>query len=330
MRAEQKIPGLQVAIIRQQKIIKTASYGLTNIQDSVAVDDKTLFTINSMTKAFTGIAVMQLVEQGKIQLSAAISDYLPDLPLKWRTITVNQLLAHTSGLPNIMNEHFELINSAGETQSWADVEQLPLDFEPGTIIEKVAGKTYAQLINEHQLQKIGMPRAVAGGFAHFQTIVHHRARGHTTYVNDKLTNVKTGLPAIIRPGVGMSSTATELAQWLIALQNSKLFNKSNSLTTMWSPVRLTTPESGGTRHPFALGWSVLNRQEHPGIASTGGDRAALIVYPNDNLAIVVLTNLMGANPVNFIDEIAALYIPSMKKENGFGLLPSTKILWKAL
>ena len=61
---QRQIPGLQLAVVKNGKIIKTASYGFANIQDSIKVDDNTLFAINSMTKAFTGVAVVQLVEQG--------------------------------------------------------------------------------------------------------------------------------------------------------------------------------------------------------------------------------------------------------------------------
>jgi CubicO group peptidase (beta-lactamase class C family) len=77
---ERKIPGLQLAIVKDNKVVKIANYGVANIQDTVAVNDNTVFTINSMTKAFTGVAIVQLLEQGKLQLDVGISNYLTDLP----------------------------------------------------------------------------------------------------------------------------------------------------------------------------------------------------------------------------------------------------------
>jgi len=131
--AKRKIPGLQLAVVRNGKIIKTASYGLANLQDNIAVDDDTVFSINSMTKAFTGVTVMQLVEQGKLEVSAKISKYLPDLPVEWQNITVKQLLTHTSGLPDIMNSHNgQLLSNDGAQASWQMVKQQPLDFEANT------------------------------------------------------------------------------------------------------------------------------------------------------------------------------------------------------
>jgi CubicO group peptidase (beta-lactamase class C family) len=75
-----KILGLQLAIVKNNELVKVKSYGLANIEDSIAVDNETVFSINSITKAFVGVSVMQLVEQGKLDLNAEIKTYLSDLP----------------------------------------------------------------------------------------------------------------------------------------------------------------------------------------------------------------------------------------------------------
>src|SRR5690606_28395009 len=88
------IPGLQLAIVKEGKIIKTGNYGLANVQDSIPVSNQTVFPINSLTKAFTGVAILQLVEEGKLKLSAPVSDYLDHLPASWNSVTIQQLLSH--------------------------------------------------------------------------------------------------------------------------------------------------------------------------------------------------------------------------------------------
>src|SRR6478735_4691188 len=98
---KRKIPGLQLAIVRKGQIVKSGNYGFANVQDSIPVSDRTVFTINSITKAFTGVAIMQLVEAGKLNLSSPISTYLTDLPEAWQPVTVLQLLSHTSGIPDM-------------------------------------------------------------------------------------------------------------------------------------------------------------------------------------------------------------------------------------
>lgn len=85
------IPGLQIAIIRSGKITMLESYGLANVEHSVSVNSHTLFSINSATKAFTGVAVMQLVEDGKLDLEQPISTYLDSLPSDWQNIPVHRL-----------------------------------------------------------------------------------------------------------------------------------------------------------------------------------------------------------------------------------------------
>lgn len=97
--SERRIPGLQVAVVRHEKIVLLRSYGVADLQHSVPVNDRSIFPINSCTKAFTGVAIMQLVEQGKIDLASPVSAYLEGLPESWRHVKVRQLPSHASGVP---------------------------------------------------------------------------------------------------------------------------------------------------------------------------------------------------------------------------------------
>lgn len=338
---EKNIPGLQIAVIRHHKVIKTASYGIANIQDHVKVDKDTVFNIASMTKAFTSVAVMQLVEQGKVDLNAAISTYIADLPEPWQQITVNQVLTHSSGLPDFMNERFQLIDSAGEEQSWQAVKQRKILFEPGTafhynqtnyllagqIIQKASGKRYSALVREFQLNKLGMARTEASGFAHFEDVNQHQARNYRQKQQGSLINTLTYFPSMIRAGVGMSSTANELADWSIALQKGLFFESKASLATLWQEAPLNSDvwaKENPNMHPWALGWYRVNRPLNKKIVTAGGAQSALAVYPDDDLSIVLLTNLAGANPQYWIDEVAEFYL------DDFSLSPNTKLLKQKL
>jgi CubicO group peptidase (beta-lactamase class C family) len=87
-----RIPGLQIAVIRHRRIALLRHYGVANLQTPVPVTDATLFSINSITKAFTGIAAMELVRAGRLDLGAPVSTYLEGLPQSWRGVTIRQLL----------------------------------------------------------------------------------------------------------------------------------------------------------------------------------------------------------------------------------------------
>ena len=115
------IPGLQLAIIKDGKIVKLAEYGLADVQDSVPVTRKTVFTIASITKAFTGVAVMQLVQAGKLDLDKPVSAYLDSLPVAWRSVKIRQLLSHNSGIPNIMDNNTGDLIGSTDSATWSKV-----------------------------------------------------------------------------------------------------------------------------------------------------------------------------------------------------------------
>jgi CubicO group peptidase (beta-lactamase class C family) len=354
---EKRIPGMQLAVVRNNEIIKTASYGFSSLQHSVAVDKDTIFPIASMTKAFVGVAIMQLVEQGKIDLSEEISSYLPNLPTKWQEITVRQLLTHTSGLPRIMSGHkMNLIDAKGPEASWELVQKRPLESEAnskwsyvqtnyillGKIIDKVSGQPFEEFIAQNQLQKVKMPKTEAAGFAAQQYVVPHQSMNYMYNQNGTLTSFSFGMPRFLAPSGGMNSTATELARYAIAVQKGYLFEKKSSLQTLfrqksglqtlWSPGKLNNGNMVGRNNSqgYALGWEMIGRNEHPAVFIGGNANSAMHIYPKDNLSIVLLGNLLGSDPKTFMDEIAGFYISDMKAENGFGLPPTAKPLFLAL
>lgn len=321
---ERRIVGLQLAIVQNGKIIKTGNYGFANLQDSIPVDDNTIFTINSITKAFTGVAIMQLVEAGKMDLQTPISKYVDSLPLRWQKVTIRQLASNISGIPNIMGKTEKYI-ADDENEMWEKVKTLPPEFNIGEqfsynltnytllkkAIEKVTGMSFEEFAKKEQFEKAGMKNTVKYGFGDFYNITPKHARGYTYFINTTLTNIGAEIfPPITRTAAGMQSTATEIANWLISLQNLQLLKNKESLTEMWTASRLNNGKTAGFSdflNGYAIGWLTATRTKHPAIVSVGGGRNAIFIYPKENLSIIVLTNLQGASPENFIDQIAKFY-----------------------
>lgn len=329
------IPGLQIAVVKDGKIVKSSSYGFANLQDSIKVDDTTVFNLASITKAFTSVAIMQLVEQNKLILSTPISTYFSDLPEKWRNITVEQLVTHTSGLPDVMNHRWRLIASDGEEASWELLKQRALYSEPGSqfhynqtnylllgsIIKQASGQSYADLITQFQFSRVALPQTEAAGFTHFVSINKHQAQDYKINNAGERVQSQGSFPAFIRAGVGMSSTALEMAKWLIALQNNQFFSTKNSLKHLWTKAKLSDDHGAHKNqkmNPYAMGWYVIDNKINPSIVSAGGGQSALVTYPDDSLSIVILTNLGGSNPQRFIDDVAGYYLTD------FGLTPQVK------
>jgi CubicO group peptidase (beta-lactamase class C family) len=327
---ERRVPGLQAAVVKHGNIVLLTSLGVADLQTAAPVTNKSVFAIYSCTKAFTGVAIMQLVEDGKIDLSASVSRYLDGLPPAWEPITIRQLLTHVSGLPNILRAldpaTYGLGNGATAETIWSKTKAMPMEFSPGErfsynqtnyallgkIIDKFAEKPFAQVFRERQFQIAGMSHT---GFGDARDVVPNMTRTYryVTHLDgqrlseEKLVHDYAEFPEFRRTASGMNSTAEDLARWLIALQQGKLLRTKASLQTLWTSGSYTN----SSQPQWALGWVTKPRPKHRAVIATGGSRAAIFVYPEDDLAVVVLTNFAGSFPEEFVDELAGFYEPAI-------------------
>jgi len=329
---ERKIPGLQIAVVQNGKIVLSQSYGAANLQYSIPVTNTTIFPINSNTKVFTGVAVMQLVEQGKINLNDPISKYLDHLPDEWQKITIDQLLTHISGLPDILQLLDPATGNIGplktESAIWEKLRTLPLDFKAGEqfsynqtnyyllgkIIEKISKEPFSADFKKNQFQIAHLTNTVFGDSR--DIIPNYSASYRYNNFFDgrkgeaKLTNTYTEFPDFVRTGAGLNSTAEDMANWFIALQAGRLFKNPATLEMMWSPSQF----NNGTPTNWARGWGITKpRKNHRAVGMSGGNRSVIMVYPDDHIAIIVLTNLAGSAPEDFVEEIAGCYDPDIVK-----------------
>lgn len=346
------IPALQVAVVRGGKIVKDKTYGIANLENNIPATDKTIFSVNSITKAFTGVAVMQLAEEGKLEITAPLSRYLDSLPEKWRGITLQQVLTHISGLPDMLDAEEQVIGHNDENEAMRKVKALPMEFSVGEkfqynqtgyvllgqIITKLSGMHFTKFIEERQFKVAGMTLT---RFGDSYDVIPNYAGAYTMtkqvgdgFVRNSVPGIGyMQFPVFFRTAAGIQSTATDMANWIIALKAGKLLKQQKSIDAMWTPAILNNGKIGGFNkltNGYALGWPTVTRKDHPAVGPVGGGRSALFIYLKDDLSIVVLTNLMGGNPDRFIDEIAGYYIPEMHEANGFGLSENVKKLRSAL
>lgn len=338
---QRKIPALQLAVVRDGQLAKLKTYGTANLENKIAAANYSMFNINSITKAFVGVAIMQLSELGKLKVTDPIAKYLDSLPTAWREVTIQQVLSHTSGLPDILDENEQVFGDGDESLAMKKVKSLPVEFAPGQkfrynqtgyvmlgqIITKLSGRHFTDFIIENQFTPAGLQLT---RFGDSFDVIPNSAGAYTNakYIAGKFVRVSSPgvsyiqFPTFYRTAAGIVSTAEEMAKWMMALQSMKLLKDAKSLTTLWAAVPLNNGTIAGFNaltNGYALGWPTITRAAHPAVAPVGGGRSAVVSYLNDNLTIIVLTNLMGANPERFTDEIAGFYIPEMKQENGFGL-----------
>lgn len=343
---QRRIPALQIAVVRGNEIIKNTSFGTANLEYNIEATNQTIFSVNSITKAFVGVAIMQLAEEQKLKITDPLSRYLDSLPDAWKSITLQQVLSHTSGLPDILDAEEQVVGHNDEQEAMHKVMALPIAFKPGEkfsynqtgyvligkIISKLSGMHFTRFIEERQFKIAGMPLTrfgdsydVIANYAGAYTMT--RQMGSRFVRNNTPGQAYMQFPVFFRTAAGIQSTATDMANWIIALRSKMLLTLQSSIDMLWTPAILNNGKIGGFNrltNGYALGWPTVTRDEHPAVGPVGGGRSALFVYLKDNLSIVVLTNILQGNPDQFIDEIAGYYIPEMHEVNGFGLPANLK------
>ena len=328
---ENNIPGLQVAVIQNNKLVFSEVLGLANVQFSIKAETHTIFSINSISKIFAATAAMQLVEDGKLNIAHPISNYLEGLPATWQKVTITQLLSHTSGLPDIEGTSSgDLVGGKAMETAWVKVQKMPLQFEAGEqfsynatnylllekVIEKLSGLNYETFVKQKQFDVANMEKTFYGDNS-FE-VVPNRCPTYSFYVFDKeaddyvlkedLMEVREEFP--VKTDAGVFSTAEEAAKWVMVLQSGKLLSQK-SIDTMWKPVPLNNGQYdgfGGLLNAYAFGWPVIKREQHPAISAFGGGRASLTIYPEDDLAIIVFTNLSGLPTFEIVEKISKFYL----------------------
>jgi CubicO group peptidase (beta-lactamase class C family) len=152
------VPGMALVVVRDGKVVKQGAYGVASEELGTPVTATTRFQIASATKVLTGTLLMQLVQEQVIALDAPVQRYLPDAPPAWESITIAQLAAHASGIPD--SGILESPHSSTVEEVSASLAKQPLAFVPGTkavyglsdivvlsrVIEKVTGKGYEELL----------------------------------------------------------------------------------------------------------------------------------------------------------------------------------------
>ena len=329
----QHIPGLSLAIVQAGKVVKSKGYGLANIELNVHATPGTVYQLQSITKSFVACGIMLLAEEGKLRLDDKITNYLIGLPQAWNGVTVRHLLTHTSGIPNFVSdqgsgkaivEFAQKVSSSEEIVGWAAGR--PLKFEPGEgrrysstgyhllglIVEKLSGKPWGQFLHDRIFAPLGMTRTRVWSTA---DIIPNRASGYVNF--GSLQNGLWMTPAYMESAAGgLVSTVQDMAQWEAALAAGTIL-KPSTLAQMGEPTKLNNgsivQENDGTR--YGSGWVLQSYQGHL-IMAHGGDHltgftASFSRFPDDKLAVIVLTNLMPLDIGGIVKKVAGLYVPAL-------------------
>ena len=298
-------PGAAVLVVQDGKTLLRKGYGMAELELGVPIAPDMVFRVGSVTKEFTAACVLQLAEAGRLSLDDPVEKYLPDFPSGGRSVTIEQLLTHTSGIRSYTDMPGWFGASMREDRSPREVEALfdgePFDFEPGTgwhydnsgyvllgeILEKVTGKSYADLVTETIFRPLGMNDTHYGSDA---PIVPKRVAG---YLKSPIGVVNAPFLSMTQPYAAgaLVSTVDDLARWHAALDAGKILS-SESRRRMWTPKHL--PDGMDTR--YGLGWIVWSLDGHPVVEHGGGIngfQTANLRLPDEHIYVAVLSNCGG-------------------------------------
>lgn len=299
--AANHIPGLSLAVAREGKIILAKGYGMANLELSVPATEKTAFAIYSITKTFTGVATMMLVEDGKILLEDPVSKHLSDLPITWNRVTIRHLLTHTSGIKDVCEVPADPCN---ETRDFTQAEIIklvatyPLDFPSGErweynnlgffllgmLIEKVSGKTYEQFLRERIFAPLEMRDT---RLENYSELIPNRADGYT-WKNGAYRNTKRVSPTLSFSLGGLVSNVLDLAKYDAALYTEKLLQK-RTLDEMFTKAKL----NDGQTVDQGLSFGMTPFQNHPRVGHSGGHigfASTITRLIDDKVTVIILTN----------------------------------------
>lgn len=292
-----------VLIAKNGKPIYREAFGFANLPDSIKNKPDTKFNLASMNKMFTGMAIMQLVESGKISLQDKVGKYLTDYPNEAvaDSVIIHQLLTHTSGMFSFWEEYDKLAKEKFKTVS----DYLPLfvnkkpAFAPGSdflysnsgymvlglIIEKVSGQNYFDFVKENIYKPAKMINTDA---YELDNAIPNLATGYTMsleepgqWKNNIFSNLAKGTPA-----GGGYSTVDDLLSFANALQNNILLSKESATLCTSGKVKYREGMYGyGFEENTINGHRIIGHTGgHDGIASE------LMIYPDLGYTVIILTN----------------------------------------
>src|SRR6187549_3352869 len=296
-----------VLVARGSDVILSKGYGSANLEWDIPNTPTTKFRLGSITKQFTAASILLLEERGKLKLDDPIKKYVPEAPAAWETITIFNLLTHTSGIPNFTNlpEYKSLkLEATPVAKTIAIVRDKPLDFVPGErmsysnsgylvlgyVIERVTGASYEKFVTDNIFTPLGMKDS---GYDSNTAVISRRAAG---YMPSATGPVNAGFVHMSIPHAAgaLYSTTEDLLRWEQGLFGGNLISAT-------SLAKMTTP----FKSDYALGVMVQTASGRKVVQHGGGIEGFntfLTYYPDTKLTVAVLANLNGQAP----DRIASM------------------------
>ncbi len=310
-----------VLIARQGTVLFSQGYGLADRKQKIPNTPQTRFRIASLTKQFTAMAILILESQGKLSVNDLICKYIDSCPSTWRAITIEQLLTHTSGMPDFPDFPTIMATPSTPKQTIAHFKNLPLDFQPGkewsysdtgyillgAIIEKVSGQSYEAFLQKYIFTPLNLKDT---GYDHNSNTL---AVGYDDPSSDTPADyIDMSIPYAAG---GLYSTVEDFFRWDTALSTEQLVPRA-TLDKMFAPhVAIPDAQLNSffnstiySGYSYGYGWFVGGKlRGHPINFHFGGINGFSSInaqFPDSQITIIVMCNNDQDNPGEILDLIS--------------------------
>ena len=329
-------PGAALAVIKDGKVVKAATYGLASIEWQQPVARSTLFWMDSVTKLFTAVGILQLAEHHKISLDDPLSKYLEGTPAAWKDVTLRHLLSYTSGIKDDYWQQYagSMLIDYKDGDIYAYATKAPLVSAPGAqfsynnesyyllglVIARATGAPTTRWLTDHVLRPSGMATArMYNAWAVVPKVVSNYAMKGGQVVRNRADIASDRGEAIA--SWGLFASLDDMIAFDRAFRSGKLISPAD-LALMWSNGRL----AGGALSPSGLAFNGVSYVRGHRRAGKGGQAGTeYTVWPDDDLAVILLTNMDNSEWANWYNgaEIARFYDPRIQPMSALTLHPDT-------
>jgi D-alanyl-D-alanine carboxypeptidase len=293
------VPAVQVAVSERGAITYAAAFGMIDRESATAATPRSVVQVGSITKQFTAAGILRLAERGALTLDDPIEKFLPEFDTRGKTVTLRQLLSHTSGVPGGSAPPYAPLT---REQYLASMNAQPFEFEPGSkwsysnagyrllgyTIEAITGMSFADFVHTELALPLGL---LDTGVCGTSTVA--LPDGYEVFLG-----TSTRIPAIhmsVPFAAGaLCSTASDLVRWSHFLATGRVIQPA-SYTTMATAARL----SNNSPTTYGLGLFLQPQLGRPTVWHTGGIpgfQSSLLYFPEHDIAVAVILNALPAPP----------------------------------
>lgn len=341
--ADHDVDGMALAIVQAPYIPRVSGYGIADRERKLLASSNTLFDLGRMAEAYTAVAVMQLVERGRVALDDPAARYLSSLPAAWRSVTVRALLAHASGIAD-----YTLVSAFDPSRSYRPEEltalaaSQPVAFGPGQavansatdylllarIVENAAGQPFQEFVRQNQFDRLRLRQTFFGDELDRvrSEAVEANNNRHKDFLIDPLLINPTERAAGPRGGARSASagapgrparmgsgsifaSAMDVSIWDIGLAGEILIQDASLRSILY-----TSATAGGQTAPVMGAWRFPGRKGLMYVAGSANGQSSFLsrfTDPSELVCVTLLANEEGLDLTQLARRIAGAFDPRL-------------------